>query len=80
MVIRLKDSKRFVDIRSGDRQYYGGNQAWYEWEGDRKKEAVARNAGCGTVAAANITAYLAGSRRKSTVWNIIWTRNHSMST
>ena len=45
MVIRLKDSKRFVDIRSGDRQYYGGNQAWYEWEGDRKKEAEARNAG-----------------------------------
>ena len=62
MVIRLKDSKRFVDIRSGDRQYYGGNQACYDWEGDRKKEAVARNAGCGTVAAANITAYLAGSR------------------
>lgn len=62
MIIGLKDSNRFVDIRSGGSQYYGGNQAWYEWDGDAGKEAVARKAGCGTVAAANITAYLAASR------------------
>ena len=60
VIIGLRDSERFVEIQSGDKQYYGGNQAWYEWEGDQRKEAVARKAGCGTVAAANIAAYLAG--------------------
>lgn len=57
----LRDSERFVDITDGNRRYYGGNQAWFEWGGDRKKEIVARKAGCGVVAAANIAAYLAGS-------------------
>ena len=57
VIIGLRDSERFVEIQSGDKQYYGGNQAWYEWEGDQRKEAVARKAGSETVDAPNISAY-----------------------
>lgn len=54
-VTALKDSVKFVEIRDDDgKNYYGGDQEWY-------KEKVAQDGACGTVAAANITAYLAGN-------------------
>lgn len=57
--ITLSDSKRFVEITDGSTKYYGGDQDWYEWEDDDEMTNVAVNGGCGTVAAANIVAYLA---------------------
>lgn len=62
-IICLKDSLNFVKITDGTLSYYGGNQAWYEW-GNRKKNLIAKNGACGTVAAANITAYLARHHKK----------------
>ncbi len=60
----LGDSQRFVQVRDRNARYYGGDQAWYEWEGDRKKTSLARKGACGTVASANITAYLAAHNPK----------------
>ena len=57
--ITLSDSKRFVEITDGSTKYYGGDQDWYEWEDDYESTNVAINGGCGTVASANIVAYLA---------------------
>lgn len=56
--ITLSDSKRFVEITDGSTKYYGGNQSWFKWDNDKKKSDVAKEGGCGTVAAANIVAYL----------------------
>ncbi|WP_143322417.1 N-acetylmuramoyl-L-alanine amidase family protein [Clostridium sp. HBUAS56010] len=61
--IALSDSKRFVEITDGSKKYYGGNQAWYEW-GNEGKTNVAKMGGCGTVASANIVAYLAAHNSK----------------
>lgn len=52
LTIALRDSEKFVEIWDGDTNYYGGRQGWYNNE-------VAQNGACGTVAAANITAYMA---------------------
>jgi len=63
--IALSDSKRFVEIVDEEgKKYYGGNQAWYKWPNDKKKEKVAQEGGCGTVASANIVAYLARHNSK----------------
>lgn len=59
ITVALSDSARFVEILDGSTTYYGGDQAWYNWAGDSQKTAVAQGGGCGTVAAANIVAYLA---------------------
>lgn len=51
-ITALKDSVRFIEILDEDGKiYYGGDQDWY-------REKVAMDGACGTVAAANITAYL----------------------
>lgn len=51
--ISLKGEQTFLKIAEGDAIYYGGDQAWYDF-------TVGIHSGCGTVAAADITAYLAG--------------------
>ena len=51
-VVSLKDAVKFVEIWDGSTNYYGGDQDWYS-------SKVAQNGACGTVAAANITAYMA---------------------
>ena len=56
-VVAIRDAERFVEIWDGDIRYYGGYQGWY-------KEKLARDGACGTVAAANITAYMAGRDEK----------------
>lgn len=65
ITVCLKDSQNFVRITNGENYYYGGNQAWYEW-GNKKKNFISRNGACGTIAAANITAYLASHHTKYT--------------
>lgn len=62
ITVKLKDSMNFVKIRDGKDSYYGGNQSWYYWEGEEEKTNLAINGGCGTVASANIVAYLAKER------------------
>lgn len=52
----LSQEPEFLSIIDGHGIYYGGDQAWFEF-------TVGRYGGCGTVAAANITAYLAQNRR-----------------
>lgn len=56
----LQGAERFVWITGEDGEHYGGNQAWFAWEGRKTRSHVARQGACGTVALANITAYLAG--------------------
>lgn len=65
--ITLSDSKRFVEITDGNTKYYGGNQDWFDWL-DTEKNDNARLGGCGTVASANIVAYLA--KHNSTYANL----------
>lgn len=65
--ITLSDSKRFVEITDGNTKYYGGNQDWFDWL-DTEKNDNARFGGCGTVASANIVAYLA--KHNSTYANL----------
>ncbi|MDD3251497.1 MAG: hypothetical protein PHV18_02935 [Lachnospiraceae bacterium] len=48
----LAGEEQFVRITQGQELYYGGDQAWFEF-------TVSQYGGCGTVAAANMTAYLA---------------------
>lgn len=55
--VSLSDSERFVEIWDGGNNYYGGDQDWYI-------EDVAQDGACGTVAAANITAYMATKNDK----------------
>ncbi|MCI8658817.1 MAG: hypothetical protein HFG54_01015 [Lachnospiraceae bacterium] len=57
----LQRAERFVEIRGKDEQYYGGDQAWFFWEGRKGQSHVARLGACGTVALANIAAYLSES-------------------
>ncbi len=52
----------FIKVRRANRLYYGGNQAWFDKE-------IARDSACGTVAAANIWAYLFVGKNKSTSLN-----------
>ena len=70
----LHRAERFVEIRGKDGLHYGGDQAWFSWEGREGQSHVARQGACGTVALANIAAYLAesnpeayGGDRKSVV-------------
>lgn len=56
-VVAIGDAERFVEIWDGDTRYYGGDQDWYD-------EKLAKDGACGTVAAANITAYMAGRDEK----------------
>lgn len=56
-VIEIRDAERFVEIWDGNVRYYGGDQNWYGND-------FARAGACGTVAAANITAYMAGRDEK----------------
>ncbi|MFW6678933.1 N-acetylmuramoyl-L-alanine amidase family protein [Lacrimispora sp. AGF001] len=56
--ITLRDSKRFVEITDGSTKFYGGDQSWFDWLDDEKRNN-AKYGGCGTVASANIVAYLA---------------------
>jgi hypothetical protein len=50
---KLSDWESFLPItKSNGTTFYGGNQSWFSTN-------VGRSSGCGTVAAANITAYLA---------------------
>jgi len=48
----LRGSDAFVRIVSHDHVFYGGDQAWLA-------STLGQYGGCGTVAAANVTAYLA---------------------
>lgn len=53
-VVKIKDAEKFVGITEGagnEVKYYGGDQGWF-------KEILAQEGACGTVAAANITAYM----------------------
>lgn len=54
-LVRLKQEE-FLEIQEDKTSYYGGDQAWFS-------STVGQYGGCGVVAAANITAYLA--RQKS---------------
>lgn len=51
-IIKLTDSENFLDIIEGRKHYYGGNQKWFDF-------TVGKYGGCGTVAAADIAAYMA---------------------
>lgn len=55
-IVAIEDSEKFVEIFEGDIEnaikYYGGDQDWYS-------SKLAQDGACGTVAAANITAYMA---------------------
>gem|GEM_PF-1747329 len=51
-VVALLDSEKFVEINDGTKLCYGGEQAWF-------KDPTGNAGGCATIAAANITAYLA---------------------
>lgn len=62
--VSLKDSQDFVKIIDGKNAYYGGDQAWYGWPNDDEKTNIAINGGCGTVASANLVAYLASHYEK----------------
>lgn len=55
----LRRAESFVRIAGEDGQHYGGNQAWFAWEGRGWQSHAARQGACGTVALANIAAYLA---------------------
>ena len=59
--VYLQRAERFVEIRGKDGLHYGGDQAWFSWEGREGQSHVARQGACGTVALANIAAYLAES-------------------
>lgn len=59
--IYLRGEDSFVTIVGEDGRHYGGNQAWFAWEGRERQSHVARQGACGIVALANIAAYLAGS-------------------
>lgn len=50
--ISLRNETEFVRITDEDESFYGGDQIWFHF-------TVGQYSGCGTVAAANITAYLA---------------------
>lgn len=50
----LSDSKKFVEIWDENASCYGGDQKWFE-------SKMARQCACGTVAAANIVAYMSRS-------------------
>jgi hypothetical protein len=51
-IIKLADSENFIDIIEGRKHYYGGNQRWFDF-------TAGKYGGCGTVAAADIAAYMA---------------------
>lgn len=51
-IAALRDSDTFLRISSENHIFYGGDQAWFA-------DTVGQYGGCGTVAAADITAYLA---------------------
>lgn len=53
--VSLREEKNFLRIADGNKIFYGGDQAWFDF-------TVGQHSGCGTVAAANITAYLAGQQ------------------
>lgn len=59
ITVELDEAEDFVKIVSGNGEYYGGNQAWFEWNGEKGREHVARKGACGTVASANLSAYMA---------------------
>lgn len=50
----LKRESDFLRITQDSQVWYGGDQAWFDF-------TVGQYGGCGTVAAANMTAYLAGA-------------------
>jgi hypothetical protein len=50
-IAALKASKKFVEIWDESTSYYGGDQKWFD-------SKMARQCACGTVAAANIVAYM----------------------
>lgn len=60
VTIALKDAESFVKIADKDQVWYGGDQAWYDWGNDDIKTHISQKGACGVIAAANITAYLAG--------------------
>lgn len=51
--VRLNRELYFVEIKEGQKIYYGGDQAWFGF-------TVGECGGCGTVAAANLIAYMDG--------------------
>ncbi len=53
MKTRSLGNENFIKIVDGDHTYYGGNQLWFQ------PNQVGMLGGCGTVAAANLLAYLA---------------------
>ncbi len=59
--VYLRKEEPFVNIEGEKGWHYGGNQAWFTWEGRQWQSHVARQGACGTVALANIAAYLARS-------------------
>jgi len=56
-IITLKNSDKFVEIWDKNRNFYGGNQNWFP-------NIIQRKGACGTVAAANITAYTASQNKR----------------
>ncbi len=54
----LKDSKHFIKIWDSTHIYYGADQKWFDMK-------IAKKTACGTVAAANITAYMSRSKREN---------------
>ena len=59
--VYLRKEEPFVNIEGEKGWHYGGNQAWFTWKGRQWQSHVARQGACGTVALANIAAYLARS-------------------
>lgn len=53
--VSLKKAETFLRIVDGGETFYGGDQAWFDF-------AAGRESACGTVAAADITAYLAAGQ------------------
>ena len=60
-LIALNNYEEFVNIKEGKRHFYGGNQNWFQ---DKKY----KKAGCGAVACANITAFLAAKNNLESLY------------
>ncbi len=56
-IIALKGSDKFIEIWDKSKNFYGGNQNWFS-------NIIQRKGACGTVAAANMTAYIAFNNKE----------------
>lgn len=59
---KLNDREEFIPIKDGAKTYYGGNQEWFDF-------TVGKYGGCGTVAGANLSAYMSQQPKYSYLYN-----------